>query len=1052
MPSATRSATSAARPAAGWLATTPAQQAMWLLEQTRAVGSSDSLPLAVELAGPLDRDALAAAIAHLSERHPALRIEFGEQRGALVRRERKGARQRLESETVDDLAAAVTERSAQPIALLDGLPWSATLLDAPSRPPLLLLVFHHAIFDGSSKDILLDDLARLYAALAAGAPAPAAPATVADLLAAERAATVVASADAERHWREVFAALAETERPFPQAAAPRSGGPSRGGTAAFEVDPRLRHAIAQLATASATSTYVVLLAAFLALGHRYGDARGEAATAVALGTRTDAAQELVGLFVNEAPLTVPIDAATSFRELVGATSERLRALLTHRRLPFARVVAERPGAGALLPSTSIGYRRAAAITSWRPLQATAHRLLPHHGNRWPLALQLLDEDERLHGRFDVDPAVVPADLGVAVPQQFLTLLAGACAAPDRAVARLPLLDEQQLGALSRRAAGPPAPLPRCAGVHELVERQAAAWPDRTALITDAATLTYAQLNRRANLLARRLRARGAGPGEIVGVFLEPGFDAVAATLATLKSGAAQLPLDPAYPAERIAFMLDDSDATCVLTSRALRERLPQSVTTVTLDEETEAAAADDGDVARSGSLDEAAFVLYTSGSTGAPKGVLGTHRTIVSRVLHDLVPLVRGERICAKTSASFIDSLWELFAPLAHGEAVVVADAAQRRDPAALVALLERHAVTRIVLVPSLLEAILRLPTPLERQLERLRLCSSSGEALSPELRQRFCSRLPHVRLVNLYGTSECWDATWHVCQPEEETVPIGVPLSGAEVWLLDAAGERMPAGLAGELCVGGAGVARGYLGREQLTRERFIAPPWDPARRLYRTGDRARLRGDGALELLGRVDLQVKIRGHRIEPGEIEAQLRAHPAVEQAAVVARRAEPTGALRLAAYVTGAPVSRAELRAHLRARLPEAAIPTVFASLDALPLTPSGKLDRRRLPTLEAIAAPTSFVAPSTATERRLAAIWTRLLDLPAVSADGEWFELGGDSLSAIELIGTICDDFAVPLPLSALYEEPTLSQLAERIDRLAQAPAAPLPRAARRAL
>jgi enterobactin synthetase component F len=547
--------------------------------------------------------------------------------------------------------------------------------------------------------------------------------------------------------------------------------------------------------------------------------------------------------------------------------------------------------------------------------------------------------------------------------------------------------------------------------------QAARTPHAVAVVAGDATLTYAELHRRAEALARRLAAHGAAPGEVVGVALDRSAELMVALLAVLRTGAAYLPLEPDAPADRTTAMREDARPVCVVTAGGFPDG--------------------DADPGPGPSPGDLAYVLYTSGSTGRPKGVAIGHRAIVNRLawMQDAFAIGPGHRVLLKTPLGFDVSVWELFWPLLTGATLVVAEPGAHRDPQALAQTIATNNVDTMHFVPSMLAAF--VAEPAAATCTGLRRVITSGEALAPDLARRCFATLPDAELHNLYGPTEAAvDVTHHACDPRgEPAIPIGRPVWNTDAHILDPALQPCPPGVTGELYLGGVQLADGYRGRPALTAERFVADPYGPpGARLYRTGDLARRRADGALEYHGRTDEQVKVRGVRIEPGEVEAALLRHPSVAQAAVIAREDRP-GDVRLVAYVVldeRAPAEPAALRRHAAALLPDAMVPSVVVALDALPLGPSGKLDRRALPAPD-LAAPGAGRAPSDPREQALCELFAEALGLARVGPDDGLFDLGGHSLLAARLAGRIRDALGVDLTIGALFAAPTPAALAARL-------------------
>jgi amino acid adenylation domain-containing protein len=578
-------------------------------------------------------------------------------------------------------------------------------------------------------------------------------------------------------------------------------------------------------------------------------------------------------------------------------------------------------------------------------------------------------------------------------------------------------------------------------VHELFQAQAARTPHAAAVVFDGGELGYAALNARANRLAHHLRARGVGPDVPVGLCLERGPEMIAAVLAVLKAGGAYVPLDPEYPAERLEYMLADAAPAVLLTQASLAGLFSRSaVPRVRVDADADDWAGEPETDPERDALtpDHLAYVIYTSGSTGRPKGVMNQHRALVNRLAwgRRAWRIDADEALLCKTSLNFDGSVREILLPLMAGGRVVVARAGGHRDPSYLLEAIGRERITTVNLVPSLLQLLLDAPGV--DALRGLRRVLCGGEALPGALLERFHAALPGVELHNLYGPSEAATAvTSPRCRAEPGCagVPIGGPSANARVYVLDRAGEPVPVGVAGELYVGGVPVARGYLGRAALTAERFVPDPFgDPGARLYRTGDVVRWLADGRLDFVGRDDAQVKVRGFRVEPGEIEARLREHAGVREAVVLVREDVP-GDRRLVAYCAAdAAVEVDSLRAHLAERLPEYMVPAAYVRLDALPLTPSGKLDRRALPAPEGGAyASREYEPPVNETEEALAGIWAEVLRVERVGRRDNFFDLGGHSLLAVQVVSRVRQALGVELPLGEIFTRPVLQDLAQEV-------------------
>jgi amino acid adenylation domain-containing protein/non-ribosomal peptide synthase protein (TIGR01720 family) len=628
---------------------------------------------------------------------------------------------------------------------------------------------------------------------------------------------------------------------------------------------------------------------------------------------------------------------------------------------------------------------------------------------------------------------------------FETLLAGIVADPARPIAELPLLSAAESARLLKAFNDTRREYPREEFIHELFEARAAAAPEAVALVYEGELLSYAELNARANQLAHHLRRQGVGPESLVGVLMERSVELVVALLGVLKAGGAYVPLDPAYPRERLAYMLEDSRVEVLLTQERLADALlPTSARVIRLDAEWDViAGANAENPARSVTAENLAYVIYTSGSTGRPKGTGNTHGAILNRLLwmQEVYVMTPDDRVLQKTPYGFDVSVWEFFWPLMTGARLVVARPGGHQDSAYMANLIAAQGVTTLHFVPSMLQLFLEEPG-LEK-CRGLRRVVCSGEALPYELQQRFFARMPWAALHNLYGPTEAAvDVTFWECRPggDLRAVPIGRPVANTQIYLLDARLLPVPEGVPGELYIGGVQLARGYHGRPGLTAEKFIPDPFsdEPGARLYRTGDLARYLPGGAIEFLGRTDYQVKVRGLRIEPGEIEAVLAEQPEVRDAVVLAR-GESGGEKRLVAYVAraqGQAVSQDDLRRRLRERLPEYMVPAAFVVLDELPLTPNGKVDRKALPEPEAARAESAqeLVTARTPLEATLADIWKDVLGVEEVGVDDNFFDLGGHSLKAMQVVTRLRSILGVSLPLKDLMSAPTIAESARLLE------------------
>ncbi|HEV2733632.1 MAG TPA: amino acid adenylation domain-containing protein, partial [Longimicrobiaceae bacterium] len=767
------------------------------------------------------------------------------------------------------------------------------------------------------------------------------------------------------------------------------------------------------------------------------------------GRRRVELERMLGFFVNTLALRTDLSGDPTLGGLLRRVREATLGAFQHQDVPFERLVDELGVERSLGRSPVFQTMFAVQNQRHAELRLEGLRLepLPTEADaaRTDLGLTVMESDAGLLGMLVYRTELWEAATVQRLLGHFLRLLEQAAAGPDRRLSELRLLGDDERAQLLAASSPPPREAPRSC-VHELFAEQAARTPDAPAVSSAGATLTYAALDARSDALARVLRARGVGPESPVALCVERSPEMVAAVLGILKAGGAFVPLDPGYPAERLAWMLADSGARVLLTDGAAADGLAGFAgEIVALDTPEHDDAADENALSHSRTFalshSQLAYVIYTSGSTGTPKGVRVTHGALANTLLaaREAFGFAEGDVMPSLASFSFDIWLFEALLPLLSGAAVRMVPRERVVDVAALVEELE--GATLLHAVPALMRRVVERVRETRGVLPALRRAFVGGDAVPPELPGAMREIFPGAEVRVLYGPTEaaviC--AAHHARGGEAGGRHLlGVPLGNAPLYLLDAAGEPAPAGVAGELCVGGASVARDYQGRAELTACRFVPDPFsaEPGARMYRTGDRARRGTGGTLEFLGRTDAQVKVRGFRIEPGEVEAQLAAHPGVGEAAVVAR-AGPDGEARLLAYAVarediGRP-SRQELRDWLRGRLPEHMVPAAVVVLDEFPRTPTGKTDRRALPEPDGDGGE-AWVAPRTPVEELVAEAWAEVLGAARVGAEDNFFALGGHSLQATRVVARLRAACGVDLPVRALFETRTLAELAGRVE------------------
>ncbi len=1037
------------------------QQRLWFLHQLELSEASYNVPRAIRLTGSLDVAALRRALAEIVQRHDVFRTHFVNVDGLpqqivtsddipltvtdlsnLQRSERKSQTEQL-----------VAAEATRPFDLAHGPIMRTSLLRLGEQEHVLLLTSHHIVSDAWSAEILFRELGALYDAFVSGRPSPLTPLPIQYADFAEWQREWLQGAVLEEqlaYWKKQLACVNDvlalpTDHPRPPVQT------FRGAYKSLTLPGMLSEQIAELSRREGVTTFMTLLAAFAALLARYTGEEDIVVGSPIAGRNRQEIEGLIGFFVNTLVLRADLSGNPSFTELLKRVREVALEAYAHQEVPFEKLVEE------LEPERSLGHsplfqvmfalhHAAQAEFSLRGL--TLEQIKTEtNTSKFDLSLFVADEADGLtciaeYNTDLFDEATIERLLG-----HYQRVLEAVVANAEQRISELPLLTvDQREQVVEWNNTG--AEIPQ-GTIDDLFEAQVERTPKAVAVKFGDRQLTYEELNSRANQLAHHLRRLGVGPEVHVAICVERSLEMIVGLLGILKAGGAYVPLEPAYPAERISFILEDSQARLLLTQEHLTHSLPvASVQTICLDRDWQEIARQSSENPADGAAAEgaenSAYLIYTSGSTGQPKGVLSAHRASVNRFawMWRTYPFGEGEVCCQKTALSFGDSIWEIFGPLLQGVPLVIIPDEIVKDPERFVAALSVNKVTRLVLVPSLLRVILELGEDLARQLPDLRYCVCSGETLPVELAQLFREQIPETKLINLYGSSEvAADVTCYEVHIVDglSTVPIGRPIANTEVYILDANLQPAPVGVPGEIYVGGDGLARGYLNRAELTAEKFVAHPFSrvSGARLFRTGDIGRYQSDGNVEYRGRRDTQVKVRGFRIELGEIEAQLASHTQVHQAVVVARDDE-RGDKQLVAYVVAAGEAPAnnELRAHLRRKLPDHMIPAAFVLLETLPLTASGKVNRLALPPPDRkqLVAGEDFVAPRTQTEEILASVWADVLDTADVGVNDDFFALGGHSLLLARIAARIRETFQLELPLRALFEAPTVAALAERIE------------------
>ncbi|OZC03953.1 amino acid adenylation domain-containing protein [Rubricoccus marinus] len=1039
---------------------TPAQERMWMLHRLDPDGTAYTIAGAVRLKGQVDAEALEAAFGALVQRHHGLRTRFVTEDGGLVQRLSEpdyaltavDLRAYPEAERETMLSGKMGAVVRRPFNLESAAHLRTVLYRLADDTSVLLLTMPHIVGDAWSLGVLLGELSAVYGGLSPEALPPL-EVQMTDVARWQRQRLESGALEPQRaYWLEQLAGVEPLDLPTDRVR-PREQR-FEGAMVSRPLAPEVLEGLRRVSQANGATLFMTLLAAFQVFLHRWTGSADVAVGVPIAGRETPEMERLVGLFLNTIVLRADLAGNPRFEDALSGIRETVVDAFANQAYPFAELIGdlhpERDPSRPPLVSVMFNHINVPLPTT----QLGGVEMEPVDLDRGGAQFELVGIVTELAGmeslQFEYPTALFDAATMERLLDRFHALLVALAHAPEARIGDLPVMPEDEARAMLTAWTGPDTPL-AAETAHELVHAQSLRTPDRVAVRDGEIALTHGDLDARAEAVAVLLRARGLGPGDRVALHIPRGASAVVALLGVLKSGAAYVPLDPGYPASRLAFMLEDSGARLVLTAHGLAPLGDVPTLTLAPDGSPLATEAQSAGGEPRDAAPEAAYVLYTSGSTGQPKGVIGLHRGIVNRIgwMEAAFPWREGEVAVQKTALSFVDSVWEILGPLAAGVPLHVVPPEAVRDPAAFVDALAETGATRVVLVPSLLRAILDRAPDLGERLPRLTLWTASGEPLAADLAARFARAHPTATLLNLYGSTEVSaDVTAHVLAPEAAppeasgaTVPIGRAISNTQLVVVDGYGNPVPAGVPGELLVGGAGVAGGYHARPGLSAERFASNPIASGP-VFRTGDRVVSDASGSLRFLGRVDRQVKVRGVRVDPAGVEAVLSSHPDVSACAVVpfSRADAAPEAHELAAYVvlwrgdTASGSTTAGLRDFLASQLPSAAVPTAVVLLDALPQLPNGKLDRGALPEpLAEVTPEAAYEAPQGEMEKRLASVWQAALGVERVGRHDDFFDLGGHSLLAAQIAVRIEAELGVSFPLVTFFHAPTVAQIAERL-------------------
>jgi amino acid adenylation domain-containing protein len=1040
-----------------------AQRRLWFLDQFDPGGCAYNVPSVVRLLGDLNVAALEQTLREIVHRHEALRTTFSTIDGEPVQQVNPSGpfpldvvdlRPLADAERAAEAARLIREEARRPFDLARGPIFRAVLVRVGDAEHILASTMHHIVSDGWSLGILTSEFSALYGAFVTGTrPAlPELPVQYADFAAWQNDWLQGPAFDRHvEYWTGRLKSVPALNLPTDR---PRLAGESPAvGATWFDFPPALAASLRDLSRREGVTLFMTMLAAFQTLLARYSGQTDVTVGTPIAGRNRREIEGLIGFFVNSLVLRTDLSGDPTFRELLGRVREVALGAFAHQDLPFEKIVEalnpERDLNRNPLFQVLFALQNVAVGPITMPGLAVEPQGVQPVAARFDLEVHVRDLGDAMRTSLIYRQDLFDASTIERFYRHYIRVLEQVAAQPGRRISAVRLLpaDEERrmLVDWNERDAGYDAGL-----VTDLFAAWVERTPDAAAVVGFGESVSYAELDARAERLASYLRALGVRRDRTVGICLERSTEMIVSVLAVLKAGGAYVPLDPAYPAPRLTFMLADSGARLLLTTRALSERVGAiPVRAVLVDEEAQAIAAAPrtapGPAATGANL---CYVIYTSGSTGTPKGVAMTHAPLYSLIRWQIDRSVcaAGSRTLQFSAFSFDVSFQEVFATLGSGGTLVLVGDGERRDPAVLLRVLQEQRVERLFLPFVALQQLAAAAGETSAAPATLREVVTAGEALqvTPQLVALF-EALPSCRLFNQYGPSESHVVTAHPLEARPASwpplPPIGVPIAATRIYLLDGAGQPVPVGVAGELFIGGLPLARGYIGRSDLTAERFVPDPFGDGSRLYRTGDLARYRDDGTIEFLGRIDHQVKIRGFRVELGEVETVLAGHPAVREVAVVARE-ERAGEKRLVAYLVpreGAAPTARDLRGFLAERVPDHMVPAAFVPLERLPLTPSGKVDRRALPAPEAAAlGSVEYRAPEGPIEEAVAAIWSDVLRTPRIGGDDNFFELGGHSLLATRVVSAVRATLDVDLPLRTLFEAPTVAGMAAAItERLA---------------
>lgn len=1033
-----------------------AQQRLWFLDQLMPKNPVYNLSLAMRYKTLLNVAVLEKSINEIVRRHESLRTTFIKQGDQPV--QQIAPNLTISLPIIDLRKLSLAEREAEAVRLSTeearrsfdlarGPLLRTTLLRLGEADFVFLLTMHHIVSDGWSLQVFAREFSALYSAFTAGKPSPLAelPIQYPDFALWQRESLQGEVLDRQLdYWKRQLADLPvlqlPTDRPRPPVAY------FHGDQHNTELSPKLLAGLKRLSTQSGATLFMVLLAAFTVLLHRYSSQDDILVGIPIAGRNRPELENLIGFFVNTLVLRADISGNPTFRELLKQVREATLADFANAEVPFEKLVEELQPARDLSrnPLCQVAFQLFNASNEGQQVGASSADSLPiKRGTAvFDLVLSMWEDGERLAGYYEFNTDLFDTATISRMSGHYQTLLESIVADPDSRLSRLGLLTEHEWQQCIETWNDTAAPFTQDTCIHNLVESQALKRPNAPAVIFEGEVLTYKELNQRANQLAHYLQSLGVGPDMLVGISLPRSHEMVVGLLGVLKAGGAFVPLDPTYPRDRLAFMMADAQVSVLLTQQSLTNQLPEyDSATVCLDRDWDVIARhNDENPLSNVTARNLAYVIYTSGSTGQPKGVQVEHQGLinVARSQTDIFGLDAGYRVLQFSSLNFDASIFEMMMAFYNGSALCLGTREALLPGPALIQLLRENRVSIVTLPPSVLALLPHQPLP------DLRTVTVAGEACPADL---VAGWAPGRRFFNLYGPTE--DTIWTTfmeCTSADRKPPIGRPVANTQVYVLDRHLNPTPVGVPGELYISGVGLARGYLQRPSMTAEKFLPNPFSsqPGERMYRTGDLVRYLPEGELDFLGRIDQQVKLRGFRIELGEIEAALNQYAGVRESLVVLQEDE-RGEKRLVAYVLAdqdTDLSSEKLRRFLRQQLPEYMIPSAVMILAAWPLSPNGKLDHRALPKPESVFQPrrATFVPPRTSLQRTIAEVWQALLPVKEVGMHDNFFDLGGHSLLLAQVHSRLRELLPGEVSMLDLFRFPTVGSLAQYLSAEQAAP------------